>query len=303
MAAPGDRVNTLVAQIKKSVKQVFKTIASAILTFPKLALDVLVDPFPLFGIGWILAIGVAWIWIGDFLLRHMRILRFILDVLNEVAKIVSRIYGLYIDSVEAAFDVLATATNAVSGVGNTVIKTLSFGVVKHAIPKIPIIPLTRFPILSFDHFIKSLDTIGNATQTCAPFNALSYELAFPIRYALNDQVCPVVRYMTNTIIYRPFAWLLSLFYFDAAPDGNNCKDSEAEYLCFFLKFGYVLIYIMAPLMFFMWLLPAILGILRSSWKLAMDLLVLLRDLVVDLLHTIFHKNEKHKKTPLPQKDK
>lgn len=300
MPDPGDRVNTLFAQINKSVKQIFETIASALLTLPKLALDVLADPFPLIGIGWVLLIGAAWIWLGDFLLRHMRILRFILNVLNDVAIVVSRLFGIFGDSVEAAFNVMAKVANVggkvVNGIGSL------FGA-KHLVPKIPTIPLTRFPVLHFEHFIKSLDNLHDASQTCAPFDILSYELAFPIRYALNNQVCPVVRYMTNTIVYQPFAWMMSLFYFDATPNGNNCKDSEAEYICFFLKFGYVLIYIMAPLMFIVWLLPAILGILQSTWNLAKDLLVLLRDLLVDLLHTIFHKNEKNKKKPLPQKDK
>ena len=288
------RIENFFIEINKSVRQIFITIGDTFLAIPVFLFNVLGNPGPFISIIEVLLLGWAWIWLGDFLLKHIKILRVILNILNVVAITVSELFGVFGDSVEVAFNILAKVANIGGGIINDIGSI--FGD-KHIVPKIPTIPLTKFPILDFDGFIKSLDSFNDATATCAPFNNVGYEFVFPLRYALNDQVCPIVRYMTNTIVYDPLAFLLSIFYFDADPrePGGGCQESEAQYICFFLKFGYVLIYIFAPFMTVYWLLPVIKKILLSLLKLAEDTIALVVDFCVDLLHTAFHKSEGPKK--------
>ena len=283
-------------KVNKTIKQIYKTVLAALFTAPKLLFAVLGEFEILIVIVQIFLVGLVWMWLGTFLLHHMKILRFILNVLNDVAKVVSHIFGIFGDTVEASFNVLAKVGNLGSSAINGVAHL--FGSHHNIVPKIPTIPLTKFPILSFDGFIKSLDNVHDATTLCAPFSSVGYELAFPIRYALNNQVCPVVRYMYGTIVYDPFAWLLSLFYVNADPNDEinaNCTDSEAAYICFFLKFGNVLIYIICPLMVLSWLWPWVSALFWAAVKLAEDIFVLGMELITDSLHAIFHKTDSTKK--------
>ena len=100
--------------------------------------------------------------------------------------------------------------------------------------------------------------------------------------------------MYGTIIYTPFSWLLSLFYFDANPNDEinaNCHDIEAQYICFFLKFGNVLIYIITPLMILSWLWPWISSFFKSLLKLIGDLFILGLEFVKDTFHLLFNKTD------------
>jgi hypothetical protein len=286
-------IATFFGQISKSIVQIFKTIEAAIFTFPKLIIAVLGEFEILVVILQVFFIGLVWMWFGTFLLHHMEILKFILNVLNDVAIVVSRLFGIFGDTVEESFNILAKIGNVG---GNIINDSLHFLHItkKNVVPTIPTIPLTRFPVLNFEGFIKSLDQVHDASTLCEPFSSATYELAFPLRYALNDQVCPVVRYMYGTIIYTPFSWLLSLFYFDANPNDEinaNCHDIEAQYICFFLKFGNVLIYIITPLMILSWLWPWVSSFFKSLLKLIGDLFILGLEFIKDTFHLLFHKTD------------
>jgi len=287
------RVENFFAQINKTVKQIFITIRDIFLSLPSLLFNFFGNPGPLISIVEVILLGLAWIWLGDFLLRHITLLKIILKTLNDVASAVSFLFGVFGDSVELAFDVLASAGNLLGDGINDIASFFGGG---NPIPKIPTIPLTRFPILDFDGFIASLDDFDSAA-TCIPFKELFYEVVFPLRYGLNDKVCPVVRYMTGTIVYPPFAWLLSIFYFNADPNDpqGNCVSSESRILCYVLRFGYILVYIFAPCMAAHWLWPALKNVILSSIKLAKDILGLFLETIIDFLHTAFHKSETRKK--------
>jgi hypothetical protein len=281
MVKKADRVETFFFQLNKTIKQLLTTIEQAILTIPKLVLAALAEFEILFIILQVFLVGLVWMWIGTFLLHHMKILRFILNVLNDYAIIVSYIYGLLADAAEEAFNIASKAIWWLSAF------TVDVGS----------IPITKFPVLNFEHFIKSLDGINDATKLCEPFKSVTFELAFPLRYALNNQVCPVVRFMTGTIVYRPFAWILSLFYFNADPAdeiNHNCTEIEAQYICFILKFGNVLIYIITPLMILSWLWPWISGLLHAIYELIKDVVVLAAEFIFDAMHIIFHRSEAKK---------
>lgn len=288
----GEKAEKFLLQLKKTGKQVLITIENAIFTIPKLCLAMAGEFEILVLIVQIFLVGIAWMWLGHFLMRHMKILRFILHVLNDVAIVVSTIFGDFADGVEAALNVAGKAGNVVGSGINHIGKIFHHG---HLVPKIPKIPITKFPVLNFEHFIQSLDDVQDASELCSPFSSLSYEILFPIRYALNNHVCPIVRYMYGTLVYTPFAWLMSMFYFDANPNdpvNGNCTDIEAQYICFFLEFGDVLIYILTPLMLISFFWPFISKFVVAVIKLAEDIFVLVLDLVIDLCKELFEKKKK-----------
>ena len=284
----GTKAETFFAQVNKTIKQILQTLEDAILTVPKLIFAVLGQFEILVMIGQIFLVGLVWMWLGRFLMHHIKILRFILNVLNDVAIAVSSIFGTFADGVEVAINAVGKAGNAVGGLANDVVGIFGGG---HPIPKIPTIPLTKFPVLNFDNFIESLDGVTDATTLCSPFSSVIYEIFFPLRYALNDQVCPIVRYMYGTFVYTPFAWLLSLFYFDADPKEGNCEEIDAQYICFFLEFGNVLIYIITPLMLISFLWPWISTLVKSLLKLAEDIFILAFKFIDDLCKELFHREK------------
>lgn len=290
------RIESLYLQFKKILSQVFKVIEQAILFIPKVVFLVCGE-FEIFVlIAQIFAVGLVWMWAGVFLMHHMKILRFILHGLNDYAIVVSKIYGLFGDACEETFNILAKGANIAGGAINSVSKFLHG---PKLIPHFPTIPLTRFPVLNFEGFIQSLDNINDATTLCAPFKSVLFELLFPLRYALNDFVCPVVRYMTGTVVYRPFAWLLGMFYLNADPNdevNHNCKAIEAQYICFFLSFGEVLVYLITPLMVFSFFWPFVSKLVRAVLKLAEDVVVFAFKFTMDVFHELFHRDEKAKKS-------
>lgn len=104
-------IATFFGQISKSIVQIFKTIEAAIFTFPKLIIAVLGEFEILVVILQVFFIGLVWMWFGTFLLHHMEILKFILNVLNDVAIVVSRLFGIFGDTVEESFNILAKIGN------------------------------------------------------------------------------------------------------------------------------------------------------------------------------------------------
>lgn len=289
----GVKTEKFLTQLKKTGKQFLITIENAILTIPKVAFMMAGEFEILVLIAQIFLVGLAWMWLGHFLMRHMRILRLILHILNDVAIVVSKLFADFADGVEHALNIAGKAGNFVGGGINSVTGFLHLG---HPVPEIPKIPITKFPVLGFEHFIQSLDDVNDATTLCSPFtNSLSYEILFPLRYALNNHVCPLVRYMYGTFVYTPFAWLMSMFYFDANPNdpiNGNCIEIEAAYICYFLEFGDILIYVITPLMLISFFWPFISKLVIAVLKLAEDIFVLVFDLVIDLCKELFEKKKK-----------
>lgn len=286
----GKRATT---RLERFVDLVFKTIEQAVLTIPGLILTVLVNPGPPLTALKMALIGLAWLWIGDFLIAHAPVLRFVLDVIQVFAKVAGVAFGLTIDSVEVAIDAAVSVANAggdvINGIGSL------FGD-SHVVPKIPMVSITPFSTIDFSSYVSGLDQFGNATLTCTPFNDIGYELVYPLRSLLNDHFCPIVRYTWNTIIYTPFSFLMGFGHFDANPNGNNCLDPSEWIVCFWLKFGSILVYVLAPLHLLWWLFS-------PFKKIVFDLLGLIGTgigvafaAVTGLLHESFKSIERKKRT-------
>lgn len=280
-------------QLRRVLKDAAHAFEGAFLAVPEIALKLIVAPGKLIWTAITASIGLAWLWIGDFIIAHTPTVRLILAILEDWIEVAGIMFNLTAMAVEAAIDVVASIANAAGGVIN---KIGSIFGDDHIVPKIPMIPVAPFPLINFDNFIADLDQLGNATATCAPFDAVLYEMAFPIRTALNKHICPVVRYMTNTIVEGPFAWLLSPFYFDSTPlPGNNCNESSAWSTCFWLRFGSLLLYIIAPIQLFYFFFPAIKKLLIALIELFIAATAVVFDLLLDILHGAFHKTKAHKK--------
>ena len=192
----------------------------------------------------------------------------------------------------AAVNALGSAGNAVSGGINSAISF--FGGGSHSIPSIPSIPSTDFPVIDLFSYVGYLDDVQAAAGQCGLFTNLFYEMAFPIRSLMNDRVCPIVRYTANSIAYAPLNFVLGLFFFDAAPDGNNCADPGLWWTCFWLNFGSLLMYIVAPLQIAYALYPALKKLLQDGWQWVVILLKLAVTVVVKCMHSL-HKQKKARK--------
>jgi hypothetical protein len=105
---------------------------------------------------------------------------------------------------------------------------------------------------------------------------------------LNDRVCPIVRYTYNSIVFVPLNFLLGGFFFDAQPDGNNCADPGFWWTCFWLNFGTLYMYVLAPLHIIIALFPALKKAGQDIWQWLRLLLGVVISLVVRILHRL-HK--------------
>ena len=280
-------------RITRFVHLIFKTVENSILAIPGFILTVLVNPGPPLTALKMALIGLAWLWIGDFLIAHTHLLRFVLDVIQIFAQVAGVAFGLTIDSVEIAID----AAVAVANVGGDIINGIGslFGD-SHVVKKIPMVAITPFSTIDFSSYVSGLDQFGNASATCLPFNDVGYELVFPLRSLLNFHICPIVRYTWNTIIYTPFSFMTGFGHFDADPNGGNCADPGAWIVCFWLKFGSILVYVLAPLHLLWWLFS-------PAKKVFFDLLSLLGTgvgiafaAICGLLHETFRNFERKKRT-------
>lgn len=280
-------------RMMRFINSILKTVEQAVLSIPGLILTVLVDPGPPLTALKMLLIGLAWLWIGDFLIAHTPILRLILDLIQVFAKVAGAAFELTIDSVEVAID----AAVAVANVGGDVINGIGslFGD-KHVVPKIPSVSITQFPPIDFSSYVDGLDQFGNATLTCQPFNDVGYLLVYPLRSLLNDHFCPIVRYTWNTIIYVPFSFMMGFGHFDADPNGANCADPHKWIVCFWLKFGAILVYVLAPLHLLWWLLSPIKKLILDAFRVIGTGIGTAFSLVRGFLHDTFHSMERKKST-------
>lgn len=279
-------------KLLKLIRTMLKTIEAAILAIPGLMLTVLANPGPpITAVKWALY-GVAWIWIGDYLIKHSATLRFILETLAVFATLASVDFSITMVAVEAAIDVVFSIANAAGGVINTFGSWFGDD---HIVPKLPMIPIKMFPIVNFDSYISSLDDFGNATATCSAFNNIGFELVYPLRSLLNERFCPIVRYTWSTIIYTPFSWCMGFGHFDADPNGNNCNEPSAWTLCFWLKFGYLLTYVLAPLHLLYWLFPAIKKLVLDGLSVAGTAIGFTFSALSGILHETFKSIERKKR--------
>lgn len=280
-------------QLKKVLTDAAHAVEDAALALPAVALKLLAAPGKLIWAAVTALIGLGWLAIADFIIFHTPTARFILAVLEDWIKVAGIMFEATSMAVETAIDVVASIGNAAGSVINSIGSLFGDS---HVVPKIPTIPIKPFPLIDFDNFIADLDQLGNATATCAPFEYVWYELVFPARAALNYHVCPIVRYMTNTIVEGPLAWILSPFYFDATPlPGNNCDESAAWTTCYWLRFGSILVYVIAPLQLIYWFFPSIKKLVFALAALIIAAAALVFDLLLDVLHASFHRKAVPKK--------
>jgi hypothetical protein len=280
------KLKTLVPKFSKIV---IDTVEQAVLAVPGLVLLLLANPGPLISSIKMAIFGLLWLRIGDFVIHHAPLLYVILDTLAIFATVAGAAFAFTVDGIQAIIDV-------VIGLINTGGKIVNLGseifTGKDAVPTIDPIPIRPFPIVDFTKFLSGLASVGNATATCAPFENLYFEVSYPFRTWLNTQVCPIVRYTFDTLIYEPFQLILSPFHFDADPNGNNCNTHTGYTLCFFLQFGAILLYIVAPLHLLYWLFPPLKKLLVDLFSLALTSVKLAFALLIGLLHANFHEAKK-----------
>lgn len=281
------------SRVERFFNLLFKTLEQAILSIPGFILTVLVNPGPPLTALKMALIGLAWLWIGDFLIKHSHILRFVLDVIQIFAQVAGFAFGLTIDSVEVAID----AAIAIANVGGDIINGLGslFGD-NHVVPSIPMVTITPFATIDFSSYVSGLDQFGNASLTCTPFDNVGYELVYPLRSLLNEHFCPIVRYTWNTIIYTPFSFMMGFGHFDADPNGANCMDPNYWTVCFWLKFGSILVYVLAPLHLLWWLFSPVKKFVFDILKLFGTGIGIVFAAISGILHETFRSIERKKRT-------
>ena len=281
------------SRVERFFNLLFKTLEQAILSIPGFILTVLVNPGPPLTALKMALIGLAWLWIGDFLIAHIPILRSILAVISVFAFVAGNAFAGAMDAVQAAI----IAAIAIANVGGDIINGLGslFGD-NHVVPSIPEITFTPFPLIDFTSYINGLDQLGNASATCTPFDNVGYELVYPLRSLLNEHFCPIVRYTWNTIIYAPFSFMMGFGHFDADPNGANCMDPHYWTICFWLKFGSILVYILAPLHLLWWLFSPIKKFFFDVLKLIGTGIGILFAAISGILHETFRSIERKKRT-------
>ena len=268
------------------------TIEDFALAVPALCLQIFGDVGQFISAAKIFIFGKLFNMAALFLVQHIGVARFVFDIISVVTLAITGIFHEFIGPVIAAVNALGSAGNAVSGGINSAISF--FGGGSHSIPSIPSIPSTDFPVIDLFSYVGYLDDVQAAAGQCGLFTNLFYEMAFPIRSLMNDRVCPIVRYTANSIAFAPLNFVLGLFFFDAAPDGNNCADPGLWWTCFWLNFGSLLMYIVAPLQIAYALYPALKKLLQDGWQWVVILLKLAVTVVVKCMHSL-HKQKKARK--------
>lgn len=280
-----DRVKNLFDKlVKASITLVEQVVASLVAAF----FTLVANPSPIFTALELFIVGMIWLLLGDFLISHTHILRFILQVLQDFSKIASVVFTDALHVIEKALNVVGSVGNAAGGVINDITGS-------NTVPHIPAIPMIGFPYINYEPFIEDLDKIGNSTSVCNLFDSPFYTIAYPLRNVLNGHICPIVRYTFKSLLYTPFAWLMSPFYFNADPtnfDSGNCEDNGAWAVCFWLKFGNVLAYILAPLVLIFYLFTPFKTMLLDILALVGTFLHLLATLALDSLHLMFKRKLK-----------
>ena len=269
----------------KAVTSLAHTIEQLILAIPGLIFTVLGNPGPLFTAIKYVIIGWVWIIIGDYLIAHTHILKDILKVVQVFAGITSKLFEFDIGTMIVAVDVFVVAFDAVADVVN-------FFTGHSTVPQISALPL-HIPKIDFSSYISNIDDFTNAATQCANFDSIWYELSFPFKSFLNDAVCPVVRYTWGTLIEAPFGWLLGLFYFNADPNNTNdgnCLNPEFQMVCYILKFGNIILYILAPLHILFWLYRPLSKAITDALDLAADLFRFSLAFLIDVLHETFKRH-------------
>jgi len=268
---------------------VIDTVEQAVLAVPGLVLLLLANPGPLISSIKMAIFGLLWLRAGEFFIHHAPLLYVILDTLAIFATVAGAAFAFTVDGIQGIIDVIIGLIN----VGGSIVNGISDAFTgKDAVPTIHPIPIRPFPIVDFTSFLSGIASVGNATVTCAPFENLYFEFTFPFRSWLNTPVCPIVRYTFDTLIYAPFEWLLSPFHFDADPNGNNCNTHTGYTLCFILRFGAILLYIVAPLHLLYWLYPPLKKLIVDLFKLVVTSVKLVFALLIGLLHANFHEAKK-----------
>ena len=273
----------------KALTSIENTIEQTILAIPALIFTILGNPGPLFSAIKYALIGWVWLLLGDYLISHTHILKDILKLVQDFSGIVSLMFDLDIGAIIVAVDVFVAAFNVVA-------KVVDFFTGSNTIPQISGLPLT-IPKIDFTDYIKSIEDFTDAATQCAAFDSVWYELTYPLRGFLNDAVCPVVRYTWGTLIEVPFGWLLSLFYFNADPNDptdGNCTNPDFLIVCFILKFGSVILYVLAPLHIIFWLYRPISKAVWDAIDLAADLFRFSLAFLIDVLHDTLGRHGKKK---------
>ena len=274
------------------IQLVGHTIEDFALAVPALCLQIFGDLGQFISAAKIFIFGKLFNMAASFLVQHIGVARFVFDIISVVTLAITGIFHEFIGPVISAVNALGSAGNAVSSGINSAISF--FGGGSHSIPSIPSIPSTDFPVIDLFSYVGYLDDVKAAAGQCGLFTNLFYEMAFPIRSLMNDRVCPIVRYTANSIAFAPLNFVLGLFFFDAAPDGNNCADPGLWWTCFWLNFGSLLMYIVAPLQIAYALYPALKKLLQDGWQWVVILLKLAVTVVVKCMHSL-HKQKKARK--------
>jgi hypothetical protein len=161
----------------------------------------------------------------------------------------------------------------------------------HFLPKFSLKQILRNvvgPIISPAELISSLHKIA----ACEEVSSGADIFGLSLKVALNDSVCPTVRYFKPTSL----GWFFNLFEFLTYGTDNNCECNTKEYpcervdTCIVLNAGYLFIDLLLPLFLIGLLLYFLLfPVLRLAYDVVKDGVSLAFNLVEDTLGTITDK--------------
>lgn len=136
--------------------------------------------------------------------------------------------------------------------------------------------LPTFPLLDPTAFFKDgwVDRISNVETECVKFTTWQETLGFFLGQLTKDNLCVFLRYI------EPVPWLYNILHGaldwvtvdpTPAPDGGNCEDNATEWFCASLGLGYVIVYLLIPLLLVFLIIkaykPVLVQIISWSWTL------------------------------------